>query len=74
MAMGRWTRRHLETRVQRTEWLICLGCSRPGKPVHVRRCRVFQDGVMQPGVQCPKCFRAWLEREDKGAPMARVEP
>lgn len=61
-------RRHaLETRRSpyKPEGFICRKCSRPGQFVYVRKCRVYQDGLMRPGVQCPQCLTAWMEAEDQ---------
>ena len=46
--------------------LMCLKCSDVSKKrlIRVQPCRVYQDGLLRPGVQCPKCLTAWMEAED----------
>lgn len=70
--IGRFARRMRETRGQRPEGLVCLACSRPPKYQRVRRCRILQGGELLPGVQCPRCLKAWVEQEEKAAPMEAV--
>ena len=64
----------LETRRSpyKPEGFICKGCTarasrQQGKQafVYVKRARIYQDGLMRPGVQCPQCLTAWIEAEDQ---------
>ena len=33
--------------------------------VYVKKCRVLQDGLLRPGVQCPRCLTTWVEAEEQ---------
>lgn len=66
--VGPARRKALETRRSpyRPEGFVCLKCSKPPKHwVRVVKVRVFQDGLMRPGVQCPWCLTAWIEAEEQ---------
>ena len=67
--IGRWRRRALETRRSpyRPEGFICRACSdlSAGALVYVKKCRVLQDGLLRPGVQCPRCLTTWVEAEEQ---------
>lgn len=71
--IGKWRRKAMETRRSPYQpgQMVCTACTAKRKAaglagvVPVRKCRVFQDGLMRPGVQCPQCFTAWIEQEDQ---------
>ena len=65
--LGPGRRKALETRRSpyRPKGFICLRCSKGAEFVYMRACRVYQDGLMRPGVQCPQCFTAFMEAEDQ---------
>ena len=65
--IGPGRQKALETRRSpyRPEGFICRTCSQGAEFVYTRKCRVYQDGLMRPGVQCPKCLTAWMEAEDQ---------
>lgn len=61
--IGPARRRRLETRQrpQMVEGFICRACSRGFDVVYVRPCRIWDQGLERPGVQCPRCLKAWVE-------------
>lgn len=73
--IGRWRRKALETR--RSPYtvgeggLFCQACTKqavgvfPANAVWCRPCRVYQDGLLRPGVRCPRCGAAWVEQEEQ---------
>lgn len=71
--IGKWRRRALETRRSPYQpgQFICLACTAKRKAsglagvVPVRKVRVLQDGLVRPGVVCPRCGTAWIEQEDQ---------
>lgn len=72
--LGPGRRKALETRRSpyRPEGFFCKRCSdvAAAKFVFVRKCRLFQEGLMRPGVQCPKCLTAWVEAEEQPEKVA----
>ena len=71
--IGKGRRRALETRRSPLQpgSLICTACTAKRKAagktglVGVLRARVFYEGVIRPGVQCPQCGTTWIECEDQ---------
>lgn len=71
--IGKWHRRALETRRSpyRVGQMVCTVCTatRQAKGfkgfVRVRPCEVWQNGLVRPGVQCPRCGMLWIEAEDQ---------
>ena len=77
--IGRGRRRALETRRSPLQpgSLVCTACTALRKAqgksglVGVVKCRVYQDGLMRPGVTCPECHLTWIEQEEQ---PERVKP
>ena len=67
--IGRGRLKALETRRSpyTPKHLMCLKCSDVSQKrlVRVQPCRVYQDGLLRPGVQCPKCLTTWIEADDQ---------
>lgn len=71
--IGRFRRRMLETRGQRVDGVVCSACTKAtGKLAELRRTRVLHNGLMIPGVQCPRCLQSWVEQEEKDQPMVTL--
>lgn len=71
--LGPGRRKALETRRSpyRPEGFFCKACTAARKAlgqtgfVFTVKCRVYQDGLNRPGVQCPVCLTAWMEAEEQ---------